>query len=1084
MSLSKPVTAACLALVLFAPALRAASLTTAKTFPLSRTGLGGILPWLSIGDLNGDGQQDWVFTHGTKLARAYDHNGAMLWEKLNPNGREPRDIWHHDIPVVWDLDGDGQDEVCLFQSKPGDATLYLHICDGASGTVRHETKLWFTNSTSIGIHPQMSIAYLRSQQTADLLITAQDTINHVRAFDAAGKELWRRSLPTTAGHYMWPYDVDGDGFDEVLLGLYTLDSDGTLLWQLEGYPERDHVDGACAADIDPDRPGLELAASGHSGLGLYELRTGKRIWALPTSGTIADPQNVFVGEFDPNTRGLELIVWMERSTPTYTYVVSARGAIVKNLGKLDPGERMPSFIMDFDGNRTQDEVIYAQGPLREGTGELICGVNWFRTPSFDRENWYLFPYAIDLFGDPREEFVTFTWDTFVIGKNPAPFAGNIPSYRNLRGYKLRYAVVYRNPIYFDYRQTPSDPVPAPPSGLTASALSPSRIRLTWQDNASNETAFKIDRRRSGTDEWVRIAEPGSNSTAHTDSGLPAATHFYYKIRAANSAGNSAYSAVAAATTLEPPADGPFAAYNDLCWANGQLARNITTFTTTHDNPGGQNEGYLTDFGTGRRLSARVTVQGGGGPRADQGRHPAAGTDAHGVFDGRVDCTGTVTYDTEDLVLTFTGLSQALSYEFVLYSDRNNHAYQGDAARQHVATLGDAAGFVNASTPGSTILARAAPADTTRYNAGYNNPTGFVTRFRKLDPGSDGRLVVTLARDADRGYYTYANAFALLGYVVPAGSNVVAVAEGAAWRYRKGTRECSDPPAAWREREFDDSGWPTGRLPIGYGDGPYQTTLGDMRGSYVSVFLRKPFVIETPTLVSQAAIRALYDDGFIAWLNGTEIGRTNVAGGPGVAVPYDAAAPESIDPREWSAVLEGRALPPLVAGTNILAVQAFNRDLSSSDLTLDLELAVVQGTRVPNDGDADGMPDAWEEAQFGGTNAANGATEQDLDNDGLKNVEEFIAGTDPADRADAFRAELERRGGRIVVSLPGVPAAGPGYEGLSRFYALERRAALDANGIWEPVPGYEAVRAAGQPVAYTNAASALTLYRGRVWLRAD
>ncbi|MBN1670625.1 MAG: fibronectin type III domain-containing protein, partial [Kiritimatiellae bacterium] len=99
---------------------------------------------------------------------------------------------------------------------------------------------------------------------------------------------------------------------------------------------------------------------------------------------------------------------------------------------------------------------------------------------------------------------------------------------------------------------PSEPpppvTPAAPSELNAVPVSSSKIELTWRDNSSDETGFKIDRRQSGQSGWARVAEPAANVTAHPDSGLPADTTFYYIVKACNAAGNSAYSDLAWATT--------------------------------------------------------------------------------------------------------------------------------------------------------------------------------------------------------------------------------------------------------------------------------------------------------------------------------------------------------------------------------------------------------------------------------------------------------------------------------------------------------------------------------------------------------
>jgi len=85
-------------------------------------------------------------------------------------------------------------------------------------------------------------------------------------------------------------------------------------------------------------------------------------------------------------------------------------------------------------------------------------------------------------------------------------------------------------------------VPTAPSGLTATASSSSRISLTWNDNSSNETGFKIYR----GDTLVRTA--AVNATSYTDTGLSSNTSYSYYVKATNSSGNSNASNTASATT--------------------------------------------------------------------------------------------------------------------------------------------------------------------------------------------------------------------------------------------------------------------------------------------------------------------------------------------------------------------------------------------------------------------------------------------------------------------------------------------------------------------------------------------------------
>ncbi|MBN1672621.1 MAG: fibronectin type III domain-containing protein, partial [Kiritimatiellae bacterium] len=305
---------------------------------------------------------------------------------------------------------------------------------------------------------------------------------------------------------------------------------------------------------------------------------------------------------------------------------------------------------------------------------------------------------------------------------------------------------------------PLDP-PAQPSNLAAAAQSTSRIQVTWTDNSQNETQFKI---RWGTSATAMDNQvfPAANTTSWTHSGLSASTTYYYKIRSENAAGVSAYTTPVNATTLADLET--FTAYNDLAWFSGQTSGNITTYTTTNGFSAGVDSGLLIDHATGQPLPVRLRVAGGSGVMESQGLPPAAGTDAYGVFAGKVDATGTISYGTDDLTLTFTGLDPALRYEVVVYCDRNESRYVGGSSRYHYGTLLGAASFENASTAGATVLTYAVPNDTTFYNAGYNNPAtaGYATRFRRIDPGADGEVVLRLKRDAGLGYYSYANALML------------------------------------------------------------------------------------------------------------------------------------------------------------------------------------------------------------------------------------------------------------------------------------------------------------------------------------
>lgn len=88
--------------------------------------------------------------------------------------------------------------------------------------------------------------------------------------------------------------------------------------------------------------------------------------------------------------------------------------------------------------------------------------------------------------------------------------------------------------------------PAAPSGLTAEATGYDRIVLRWSDNADNEAAFVIER------DGAEVQTVGSNATSALDTGLAGSTTYSYRVKARNSAGDSAWTDIAQATTDQTP----------------------------------------------------------------------------------------------------------------------------------------------------------------------------------------------------------------------------------------------------------------------------------------------------------------------------------------------------------------------------------------------------------------------------------------------------------------------------------------------------------------------------------------------------
>ena len=86
-----------------------------------------------------------------------------------------------------------------------------------------------------------------------------------------------------------------------------------------------------------------------------------------------------------------------------------------------------------------------------------------------------------------------------------------------------------------------------PSALAAEVLGATSVRLAWQDNSADETAFSVERRRAG-ESFLEVARLAAEATAWTDPGLAPGTRYDYRVRALAATGASAYAGPVSATT--------------------------------------------------------------------------------------------------------------------------------------------------------------------------------------------------------------------------------------------------------------------------------------------------------------------------------------------------------------------------------------------------------------------------------------------------------------------------------------------------------------------------------------------------------
>ena len=128
---------------------------------------------------------------------------------------------------------------------------------------------------------------------------------------------------------------------------------------------------------------------------------------------------------------------------------------------------------------------------------------------------------------------------------------------------------------------------APPSGLIATPFSPTRVDLTWTNNAPEATSMTVQRSPSGAAGTWSDLPSGGTLTNYSDTNAVDGTKYFYQVIATAEGGQSVPSASANATTpLFAPSDCSATADSDsqitLLWTNNSYNANHATVQSSAD----------------------------------------------------------------------------------------------------------------------------------------------------------------------------------------------------------------------------------------------------------------------------------------------------------------------------------------------------------------------------------------------------------------------------------------------------------------------------------------------------------------------
>jgi len=176
--------------------------------------------------------------------------------------------------------------------------------------------------------------------------------------------------------------------------------------------------------------------------------------------------------------------------------------------------------------------------------------------------------------------------------------------------------------------------------------------------------------------------------------------------------------------------------------------------------------------------------------------------------------------------------------------------------------------------------------------------------------------------------------------------------------------------SWTEQAFNDSQWLSGITGVGYDYGALVgLDVSAMRNVNRTVYVRIPFLVIDASAIDELTLRMKYEDGFVAYLNGRELGGDNAplsteltwnSGAPANRSDSIAVNPQDFDISAYKDLL--------VKGLNVLAIHGLNNGLSSSDLLILPELVATELESIDLSADTEGY---FERPTPGGKNS--GAT---------------------------------------------------------------------------------------------------------------
>lgn len=239
---------------------------------------------VKFGDVDGSGKYAIFDITPYYSAVMYANDGHELWRYQAP-AEGARLRGEFEAPgILWDFHHTGRDEVAHWRMI--DDKEWLVLADGRNGDIIKKVPWPAPPLPHVYNNYRMAVAkFHKNSDGPDTLLVLSDTggLISLTAYDKDLNQLWQHAEHRAKdyfGHYIYPYDVNGDGVDEVVISHLCLDAHGNPVWNNAKYFEdnHDHMDAMEFFDINHDGKPELLVGQSDVGTLAYNAQNGAILW--------------------------------------------------------------------------------------------------------------------------------------------------------------------------------------------------------------------------------------------------------------------------------------------------------------------------------------------------------------------------------------------------------------------------------------------------------------------------------------------------------------------------------------------------------------------------------------------------------------------------------------------------------------------------------------------------------------------------------------------------------------------------------------------------------------------------------------